>query len=224
MDSLPTRRLILSNVMSATPTFSVIVVCKNPGARLHVTLASIWEQRNATLELIVVDGSSTDGSREWLEMRREQIAVLTSEPDLGVYDAMNKGVAAARGEWIFFLGADDRLTDESVLSKTESRLRKTDSDAVSGEAVFDDGRSYTLHAPVNPLARNFVHHQATFYRRSLLAKTGGFDTSLTIMADYELNLRLWKGGVRFEPIPLRAAPCRDRVRRAVRARAGRCGR
>ena len=151
--------------MSATPTFSVIVVCKNPGARLHATLASIWEQRNATLELIVIDGSSTDGSREWLQTRRAQIAVLVSEPDLGLYDAMNKGVAAAQGEWIVFLGADDRFTDESVLSETERRIRKSDSDAVSGEAVFDDGRNYTLHMPVNPLARNFVHHQETFYRR-----------------------------------------------------------
>jgi hypothetical protein len=60
---------------------------------------------------------------------------------------------------------------------------------------------------VNPCARNFVHHQGTFYRRSLFAENDAFDTSLAVMADYEFNVRLWKNRVRFKPIPLRIAAC-----------------
>jgi hypothetical protein len=78
---------------------------------------------------------------------------------------------------------------------------------VAGEAAYDDGRIYKLRAQVNPVARNFVHHQAAFYRRALFEENGGFDTSLAIMADYEFNVRLWKNRVRFKPIPLRIAAC-----------------
>jgi glycosyltransferase involved in cell wall biosynthesis len=193
--------------MSATPTLSVIVVCKNPGKRLHAALASVWEQRLVTPELIVIDGGSTDGSREWLESQRHRIHTLVSESDGGVYDAMNKGVARAHGDWVFFLGADDRIAGDSVLSETINWMKKTEAGVVAGEAAFDDGRIYKLHSQVNAIARNFVHHQAAFYRRTLFEENGNFDTSLAVMADYEFNVRLWKSRVRFKPIPLRIAAC-----------------
>jgi glycosyltransferase involved in cell wall biosynthesis len=172
--------------MSAAPSLSVIVVCKNPGPRLAATLDSLWTQRHVAPDLVVIDGGSTDGTRAWLEARRDRLGTLVSEPDGGVYDAMNKGVAAARGDWVLFLGADDRLVGDMVLSEALNWLKKTD---------------------VNPLARNFVHHQAAFYRRALFAENGGFDPALTIMGDYDFNLRLWKNRVRFKPIPLRIAAC-----------------
>jgi glycosyltransferase involved in cell wall biosynthesis len=193
--------------MPAAPVFSVIVACKNPGSRLAGALASVWSQRGGQAELIVVDGGSTDGTREWLEARRAQLAALVSEPDGGVYEAMNKGVALARGEWVYFLGADDRLTGEIVLSEVNNWMKGTGAGVVAGEAAFDDGRLYRLRSHVNAVARNFIHHQAAFYRRSLFTENGGFDTSLTVMADYEFNVRLWKSRVIFKPIPLRIAAC-----------------
>lgn len=167
----------------------------------------MWQQRDADFELIVIDGASTDGSREWLEAHRARITTFISEPDAGVYDAMNKGVAAARGEWVYFLGADDRLFADTLLHEALGCLRDTTSGVLAGEAVYDDGRVYRLRAHPNPVARNFVHHQAAFYRRSLFQAEGGFDTTLAVMADYELNVRLWKGRVDFLPIPLRIAAC-----------------
>jgi glycosyltransferase involved in cell wall biosynthesis len=193
--------------MSGVPLFSVIVACKNPGPRLPAALASVWTQRPSQTELIVIDGGSTDGTRAWLEAQRSQLAAFVSEPDGGVYDAMNKGVALARGEWVYFLGADDRLTGDIVLSETANWMKKTSAGVVAGEAAFDDGRLYRLRSRVNAIARNFVHHQATFYRRSLFEENGGFDTSLAVMADYEFNVRLWKSHVIFKPIPLRIAAC-----------------
>jgi glycosyltransferase involved in cell wall biosynthesis len=193
--------------MSAAPTLSVIVVCKNPGPRLQTALASVWEQTDVTRELIVVDGASTDGSREWLESQRGRLAALVTEPDTGVYDAMNKGLAAARGEWVLFLGADDRLAGDRVLGEAAHWLRRTEAGVAAGEAAYDDGRIYRLRSKVNPIARNFVHHQAALYRRALFERHGGFDATLAIMADYDLNLRLWKHHVRFKPLPVRIAVC-----------------
>lgn len=193
--------------MSAAPLVSVIVVCRNPGDRLPHALASIWEQAPGTTEVIVVDGGSTDGTRAWLEARRDRIHVLIAEPDHGVYDAMNKGVAAARTEWVLFLGADDRLAGPEVLAGLAPRLARTAAGVVAGEAVYADGRRYRLRLPPNPIARNFVHHQAAFYRRRLLVADGGFDVTLRIMADYEMNLRLWRRREHFESVPECIALC-----------------
>lgn len=193
--------------MSASPLLSVIVVCKNPGPRIATALASVWEQRGLETELIVIDGGSTDGTRTWLETHRTRIARLVSEPDRGVYDAMNKGIAAARGTWVLFLGADDRLAGDLVLSEALNWAGKTEAGVIAGEVAYDDGRIYNLRSRINPLARNFLHHQSAFYRRTLFEENGGFDPGLVVMADYDFNLRLWKSRVRFKPIPLRIAAC-----------------
>src|SRR4051812_471640 len=123
MDTRGRCAMLASNAMSAAPTISVIVVCKNPGPRLAAALSSVREQLHVSTELIVVDGESTDGTREWLESNRAGITTLISEPDGGVYEAMNKGIAVARGEWIYFLGADDRLAGDMILSETVNWMR-----------------------------------------------------------------------------------------------------
>jgi glycosyltransferase involved in cell wall biosynthesis len=193
--------------MSAAPALSVILVCKNPGPRLQAALASVWAQLHIHPEIIVIDGGSTDGSREWLTAQRARLTTLVSEPDAGLYPAMNQGIALATGAWILFLGADDRLVGDMVLSEALNWMNKTEAGVAAGEVAYDDGRIYKLRSNVNPCARNFVHHQGTFYRRSLFAENDAFDTSLAVMADYEFNVRLWKNRVRFKPIPLRIAAC-----------------
>jgi len=192
----------------APPFISVIVVCKNPGAHLVDALDSVWAQQEVAFELVVVDGASSDGTADWLAARRDRIATLISEPDGGRYEAMNKGLAVARGEWVLFLGADDRLVGQGVLCEASKWLARTSSGVAVGEVAYDDGRIYKLARRVNPLARNFVHHQAAFYRRALFAEHDGFDPSLTIAADYDFNVRLWKAHVRFKPFPLRLAASR----------------
>jgi glycosyltransferase involved in cell wall biosynthesis len=167
----------------------------------------VWEQLHVQADIVVIDGASTDGTREWLESQRSRLGTLVSEPDGGIYEAMNKGVARARGEWVLFLGADDRLVGEGVLQEAVELMKKTEAGVAAGEAAFNDGRIYKLDSRVNPVARNFVHHQGTFYRRSLFEENDGFDTSLAIMADYDFNARLWKNRVRFKPLPLRVAAC-----------------
>ena len=196
-----------SRPMSApSPFFSIIVVCQNSGAQLRLALGSVWSQSDADYEIVVVDGASTDGTTEWLETQRDRLGRLISEPDRGVYDAMNKGVAAARGEWILFLGSDDCLSDK-VLTQMKPLLELSSGEVMVGEAVYDDGRRYRFGGQHTAIRRNFVHHQAAFYRRSLFDTHGNFQADLRIMADYEFNLRLLKGGVRFETSPQWIATC-----------------
>jgi glycosyltransferase involved in cell wall biosynthesis len=190
----------------STPLVTVVIVCRNPGPLLPGALESVWAQKGEDCEIVVIDGTSADGTREWLETQRTRLGALVSEPDRGVYDAMNKGVARARGDWMLFLGADDRLL-EGALIGVIPLLRSTDADVVVGEAVYDDGRVYHLGGTTAAVRRNFVHHQAAFYRRTLFATHGPFETGLLIMADYEFNLRLLKAGVRFQSVPTRLAAC-----------------
>lgn len=200
--------MLRENAMSApAPVISIIVVCRNPGPRLRDALASVWNQQGLAPELVVIDGASTDGTREWLESMRGRLGCLVSEPDAGLYHAMNKGVARARGEWILFLGADDRLADATVLVRALLALHGTEADVVTAEARFDDGRRYPPADPRQAVRRNFLHHQGTFYRRGLFATHGSFDPGLRLMADYDLNVRLLQGGARFEVLALRVADC-----------------
>ncbi len=189
------------------PLLSVIIVCRNPGPRLRDTLASLWTQQPANFEIVIVDGASTDGTREWLESQRTRLGAFVSEPDSGVYAAMNKGVARARGDWVLFLGADDRLASGDVLARTSVILTVTESDVLVGEAIYSDGRIYRFATAGRAIRRNFVHHQATFYRRSLLTGDGKFDETLRIMGDYDLNLRLLKQDTPFAPLAIRVAAC-----------------
>jgi putative colanic acid biosynthesis glycosyltransferase len=190
----------------STPLISVILVCRNPGPRLAAALESVWSQAGAEVETIIIDGDSTDGTHEWLEARREQIGTYLSEPDCGVYDAMNKGLALARGEWILFLGADDRLVG-GAFAKIAPELTRTSAAVVGGEAAYADGRLYPLRNPAAGIRRNFAHHQATFYRRGLFTDHGDFEIGLRIAADYEFNLRLVKRQVRFKSVRIRIAAC-----------------
>ena len=200
--------MLAGNAMPApAPFFSIVLVCRNPGPRLAAALDSVWAQIGAACEVVVVDGASTDGTREWLETKRPRLAALRSEPDTGVYDAMNKGAAAAAGEWILFLGADDRLAHESVLRAAQPQLQASPAGVAVGAAAYDDGRVYRLGNSPAAVRRNFVHHQAAFYRRSLFGQFGSFDDSLAVMGDYDFNLRLLQGGATFAPLALRVAEC-----------------
>jgi len=188
------------------PFFSIILVCRNPGPRLQAALESVWTQRGTEIETVVIDGASTDGTAAWLEARRDRLGAWLSEPDTGVYQAMNKGVQQARGRWLLFLGADDVLAGPQVLDHVRAAIGETAGGLFCGEAAYADGRIW--RAPVNPRVRyrNFLHHQACFYHRSVFARSA-FDEALTLQADYDFNLRLWQAGVRPQPLALRVAVC-----------------
>ena len=111
---------------------SVITVCYNEAATIEKTLESIFNQTYQNIEFIVIDGGSTDGTLDIIEKYKDKIAYFVSEPDEGIYNAMNKGIKASSGEVLYFLNANDTLYSDDVLETVVSVFEKGNYDFVYG--------------------------------------------------------------------------------------------
>lgn len=188
---------------TAVPWLSVITVCYNAGAVLPPTVASLRAQRTLGVEWVVVDGASRDGSTDWL--RAQQPDRFLSEPDRGIYDAMNKALALATGEWLFFLNAGDSFADAGTLVDVAAALqgtRDTGPDILWGDVLYV-GSGGTRRRRFHWVTRRRLLfgdlcHQAVFVRRSLLARLGPFDASLRYNADFDWFLRAFRAGARLQ--------------------------
>ena len=179
---------------------SIVTACYNSVGTLGDTLRTIQMQTHKDIEHIVIDGGSTDGTLELLEKNRQHIAYLTSEPDKGLYDAMNKGIAKATGDVIGLLNSDDLFANENVLSRVAQALSDESVDACYGDLVYvaqDDIQKimrYWKSCDYNPalLAKGFVPAHPTFYVRKKVHDMYGiyFNTNYKLAADYEVLLRL----------------------------------
>lgn len=173
-------------------TFSIIVVCRNAGEKLHKTIASILCQTEDDYEIIVQDGFSTDGSVERLAVENAgDNFKIFREKDTGIYDAMNRAVAHASGKYVFFLNCGDYFQDETVLAQVTKEIARTDER--KGPAIFygniferSTGALVMSNPKIDGFAcyRNVPCHQACFYDRRLLKKRG-FRIGYKIRADYE---------------------------------------
>lgn len=191
---------------TVVPFFSIITAVRNAEAVLAETAQSLRGQNFADYEWIVVDGLSDDGTlgivRRFIEPGRDQVI---SEPDTGVYDAMNKGLRLARGQVVQFLNAGDRLADEGVLASVAAAFG-TKVDAVYGDTLLalEDGRTELRRAfPIaETLPRRMpISHQALFVRREFhLAYP--FDLSYQIAADYAAIAKMHCAGGRMRHLPI----------------------
>lgn len=198
---------------------TVITAVLNGAATIDATLESVAGQTaRADLEHVVVDGGSTDDTLARVARATHRPRVVTG-PDAGVYDAFNKGLAAARGEWVAFLGADDAYAHPRVVETVlQAAADHPDADVLHGDAdwvdargrVVREGRFVHRHPPGTPAARadyaQFprtmpVFHPATFCRARLFERIGGFDASYRIAGDYDLLLRAWLTGAAFRHVP-----------------------
>jgi len=177
---------------------SVITATYNANTTIADAMESVLGQGYSNLESIVIDGASTDGTREKLEAYRSSLAVLVSEPDHGIYDALNKGIARATGEIVGFLHADDIFASTDVLLRVAEAFADDSVDAVFGDLVYinksDPDKVIRYWEAGNfdktKLNRGWMPPHPTFYvRRSVYEKLGGFDTSFHIAADYDCMLR-----------------------------------
>ena len=178
---------------------SIVTVCYNSAATIADTLRSVAAQTHPEVEHIVVDGGSTDDTLEIIARHRDRIAQLVSEPDRGVYDAMNKGIALACGEVLAFLNADDVYADAAVLAEIAAVFADAAVDACYGDLVYVDseqGRRIVRYWKSRPFvrglfARGWVPAHPTFFARTrLLREASGFDLRYRFVADFELMLRL----------------------------------
>jgi len=186
------------------PLLSIIVVTYNAAATLQGTLESVWAQDGDWWELLVIDGASTDGTAEIVKRQAGCLAYWQSQPDRGIYDAMNQGVDRARGQWLYFLGADDQL-EPGVLAQVQPFLREP-AVLCYGDVRFSNGAVMQSAMNSRMVFQNMVHHQAAFYHRSLFADFR-YDTSLRILSDYELNLRIYLQGLPTRRMDLTIAHC-----------------
>jgi glycosyltransferase involved in cell wall biosynthesis len=179
-------------------TYSIVTVCLNCRNALATTLASVFEQTYPHVESIVIDGGSRDGTAEYLASLRAALAFSVSEPDAGIYDAMNKGMRAATGDYILFLNAGDRLLRADVLERlaADEVVAAGASPIVSGRVQYEfDGELVDMYRPetVGPEGPG-LPHQATFISTEL-QQAHAFDANLRFVGDYELWRRLQKLGL-----------------------------
>ncbi len=187
--------------MAHMPTLTVVTAVYNNRAFIREAIASILAQDYPHIELVVVDGGSTDGTLEVLKGFGARIASLVSEPDGGVYDALNKGIARANGDVIAFLHSDDIYQSPDAVSSVMLRLEDASTDAAYGDLVYVDRaddkrvirtwRSGTF-TRVDLWTGWMPPHPAFFMRRSRYLEWGGFDVTFRIAGDYDAFLRyLW---------------------------------
>ena len=192
------------------PLISIIVAVFNGVATLQQCIDSVANQTCPNKELIVIDGGSKDGTVELLKTEQDKITYWISEPDRGIYDALNKGLAQAKGEWICFLGADDFFWDAHVLEEMAKQLIKLPPKIRIAYAQImllnaNGERVYLVNEPWGEIKARFkqimcIHHQGVMHRRSLFELHGNFDETFKITGDYELMLReLQTGDAYFIP-------------------------
>lgn len=180
---------------------SVVTVCYNAADTIERTMLSVLNQTYHDIEYIIIDGGSTDGTVDIIRKYADKIAYWVSEPDKGIYDAMNKGIKVATGEWINFMNAGDYYYSNEVLKNVFAISRY--GDYLVGIAVYPNGRYW------RPVRKDFsfkeiyrgggVNHQASFIQRKLFG--GGYDTSNKIIADelFFLEQIVFQGKV-YEPL------------------------
>jgi glycosyltransferase len=177
--------------------FSIVTVSLNMGGTIGHTLESVVRQKGIQAESIVIDGGSTDNTRAVVKSFGSGISYFVSEPDGGHYEAMNKGLARARGRIVAFLNADDYYADDHVLADALQAFAESHATVVVGTVllVTPDGRLVRTIIPTRRKLSKLLWgvappHPATFYKTDLVRAMGGFDPSFNYAGDFELFARL----------------------------------
>jgi glycosyltransferase involved in cell wall biosynthesis len=184
------------------PRITVCIVVFNGRQHISDALASVANQSYSDLELIVIDGGSTDGTLGVLNEYAGKITKLVSEPDSGIYDAMNKACAIANGDWLIFLGCDDTLSGS--IDTIAMRLTNESTVYYGNVVIRSTGRTYGGRFSKYRLMQANICHQAIFYPKTIY-KTHSYNLKYRLLADYEYNLRLMGRGVKFEYMNIEVA-------------------
>ncbi|MEJ5962133.1 glycosyltransferase family 2 protein [Pedobacter immunditicola] len=169
---------------------SIITINYNNADGLHQTIKSVLKQTYTDIQYLVIDGDSTDDSKSILAQYQREISFSVSERDKGIYEAMNKGIRAAVGDYLLFLNSGDVLVTKSVIS--ESVAAGLNADLVSANMHFADGdRSYIWTPPESISFGLFYHsslpHPSTFIKRTLFNTVGYYDERLRIVSDWKFT-------------------------------------
>lgn len=184
-----------NNVREKMIKISIVTATYNAAKTLRQAMESVFAQDYPAVEYIVIDGASTDGTVEILYANSSRIAYWISEPDAGIYDAFNKGIRAASGDYIYFLGADDCLCDDNVLSRVAEVLDETVDILSAGVYVVNHvnleryAGSETAR-DISTFDGEMIPHQGMFVKTGIL-KNRFFDTSFRLAGDYDFFLECY---------------------------------
>jgi glycosyltransferase involved in cell wall biosynthesis len=198
---------------------SIITVCFNSKGTIEDTFKSVASQDYKNIEYIVIDGGSSDGTLEILDKYSSIISQHMSEPDKGIYDAMNKGLAMATGDIIGFINSDDMLDSACCISEIVKSFESTKASIVYGDKIYVDPKD------TNKLQRYWkagqfdinsykwgwmTPHLSTYIKKSVYEELGDYDINFKIASDYELMLRfIVKNGITPVYLPIVIAKMRS---------------
>ncbi|HUQ47297.1 MAG TPA: glycosyltransferase family 2 protein [Gemmatimonadaceae bacterium] len=174
------------------PLVSVITVVYNGAEHLAETIRAVAEQSYPNIEHILIDGASTDGSLDIIRANDATLGYWISEPDIGIYDAMNKGVGLVTDpkSYIIFANSDDKLHSPNAISDAVAAGKGED--LVYGRMMLGDGNISAVVGNAvggDDLARQTICHPSTLVRRAVFDRVGRFDTSYRVAADYDHVVR-----------------------------------
>ena len=189
--------------------FTIVTVCRNAENSISKTIDSVLEQSFTDFEYLIIDGASTDNTLTVIESYRDRFVeknisyITLSEPDKGIYDAMNKGIDKANGEWILFMNSGDFFYDKEVLSKLGDE-EDSDSDIVYGDVLITENNMYKFN-PAGVISDQGLFspicHQGMMTRTSVMKKHK-FIQDYKFAADYDSMIRIYKDGGRFKKTSL----------------------
>lgn len=192
----------LCQKQQVNPRFTIITACRNSVDVLPICLDSVAGQTFNDYEHLVIDGASTDGTLDELRANDHERLRWISEPDCGIADAMNKGIAMAEGKWLLFLQSDDRLYSSTALQEIAERLPEEPS--VLFFPVLREGAWGTRVHRTRPLwtirLKIPACHQGMLFHVELFKRYGAYEESFRITMDYDFLLRVWRAGRRMERI------------------------
>lgn len=181
---------------------TVVTAVLNDAGHIEQTILSVISQTDIEIEYIIVDGGSKDGTLELIGKYKDKISLLISEPDRGVYDAMNKGIKYSTGDFVYFINSGDVLLNPSILSKIKLEELKEKNAIIYGNVIVAYGNIEALEKP-RPFFNSKMKfkgigicHQSMFFPGELI-RNEKYDLSYNIAADYDLAYRLWRKGTEF---------------------------
>lgn len=185
---------------------SVITICKNEAARIEQTIKSVINQSYDAIEYIIIDGGSTDGSVDIIKSYLDKISYFISEPDNGIYDALNKGIMEAHGEIIGTINAGDYYEPDALKIVWDTYEKDPDSGILYGDLnfIYNDGSAEYFKAGDDlsrlPYGSINLGHCACFVQADTYVKQGLYDTTYKIAGDYDFLLRCYVNGIKFHHI------------------------
>ncbi|MBB3063178.1 glycosyltransferase [Microbulbifer rhizosphaerae] len=190
---------------------SIVTVSFNSADTIRDTIESVLGQNYPHIEYIIVDGGSTDGTIKIVEEYRHRITTIISEPDSGIYDAMNKGITVATGDIVGILNSDDVYTDNQVITDVASEFEASGADSVFSDLLIVDRNNLNKRVryyssekfSVSKLKWGWmVPHPTFFVRKYCYEKFGLYKMGYRVAADFELVARfLWQAGISHSRLP-----------------------